>query len=359
MEYHKYLKYKTKYLQLKQKIKREENNENSNMILYTGSPLQHMRLQTYENEQEGGFTFKTGFYAFFCKSSNFEGYKKNSDAPTLSEIRTLLGYKGYSFKLFTERTLNIRIANFGKKEGTKFNLVTPTIFDSKTPNFIDEDRIDTETKLSEISDSDESLNLSIGLAVMLGLIITMPIGLAYRLFQAAKHIVFFIIMVGSIGQFNPWDKYKTFKEKMAGLSKKEKLISYFKTIFILAEQQKPNGYNYQIIEKNKIDDVYLDIINNVIVKNFLIESIKHLSTKSFFNIPDAYNDLQNKVEPMESSGITFTEIELNEIKKSNKLIKDKVDRYNEDNKIDCCIIIEINVGKNKFLERYNMKGEPF
>jgi hypothetical protein len=127
MEYQKYLKYKSKYLQLKYKIENEaisfQTIEDNNTIIPAHSSLQQMRLDTFENEQEGGFTLTTGYYAFFCNSKNFMDYKKDSVAPKISDIKKRLDFKAYSYKLYTARALDLKIGKIGKKQGEKFNLV--------------------------------------------------------------------------------------------------------------------------------------------------------------------------------------------------------------------------------------------
>jgi hypothetical protein len=421
MEYQKYLKYKSKYLQLKYKIEneakssqnREENNEDNNIIVHTRSPLQQMRINTYENEQEGGLTFLTGYYAIFCNSNNLKYIKSGDKAPTWSEIRTSLSHKGYSFKLFTART----VGKLGKAQGTKFNLITPTFFDSKTPNFIDEDKIDTKPQISEIKPIEKSREMNFAEIAILAILFGIP----YEATKAVGFILRCVILTVTLFKVDPWDVYKNwqrekqdaenknfiilkeirklqntvwngfdkyeyllnqYKEKFPDIynkflkyldERKEQLITYYKTIFILVDQPIPIKTKVPtIIKVNK--DTKEEIIKDDNVDKFLIEALKYLSEKSYFNIPDVEVDLVNKKQlkeeiKKEKKEYTNEYVELceeiynlNRMDKKDKDVnqdfKKNVDKYNKDNVIDCCIIIDINVieSNNKFLKRYKLEG---
>ena len=79
-----------------------------------------IRTRRNKYEQNGGFTFLSGYYAFFCNSKVAEQlrYTHNSEAPILDEINTLLGFKAYSLKLFTKDP-------YRKTQGEKLHMVIP------------------------------------------------------------------------------------------------------------------------------------------------------------------------------------------------------------------------------------------
>jgi hypothetical protein len=405
MEYHKYLKYKTKYLQLKQKIERIENNEDSNMIIPALSPLQHMRINTYENEQEGGLTFLTGYYAFFCNSKHFE-YINNGNAPNTSDIISRLAFKGYSYKLYTART----VGRLGRAQGTKLNLVTPifTREQAGAQQFIDNHNEDNT------SVSQSLFHLVEGLAYAGVFILTcVTFGVAgvpfilYKKWQkkrerdkiAKKRQEYqrkenFLKELETILRNyysnknenirkaaeielqkkhpSDFEQYKKDKEE-----EKKKLIKDYHLEFISINQLliKPCPKITKVTENNKVITFY-EVITSIVgknknvevdknveveVDNFLNEILKELNTKSFRNLQNIENDIINYERIIKSNNnlevlinLYFKIEELNRIKNSAEYKKKIIDvnKYNEDNKIDCCIIIDKSVTNNKFIKLY-------
>jgi len=254
-EYHKYLKYKTKYLQLKQKIERRENNKDSNMIMPALSPLQQMRINTYENEQEGGFTLTTGYYAFFCNSKLFTDFKVGNPAPKLSDINTKLGYKAYSFKLFTKRTLDLgKLGTIGNKQGKKLNLVIPTSITESLNRYLQ------KVDVMDYSETDkksfmERWALRAGM-LMKGVTLGIP-GLVF---------ILTVPLFGDIrdyfrrrsGQYNPdtkkdielaWDEYRFYKD-LPDIKKKELEDNFYK-LFFEGKKITKEQYKQKEIEKMK------------------------------------------------------------------------------------------------------------
>jgi hypothetical protein len=362
MEYHKYLKYKTKYLQLKMKIERETNNEDNNIIVPARSPLQQMRLHTYENEQTGGFTFLTGYYAFFCNSKHFPNYKDGDEAPTFSEIQKRLSYKGYSLKLFTDR--------FAKKQGTKLNLVISRFSDSqisdkKIQDFIE--KIDEDNSRNDKS----SVIPRVALMLILGIV-------GYPIYKVLWYAT------GSKGgkidklwdEFEEWMDENDNKAAIAERTKRhEEYIRKFKekylTEIILVTRDLVGNRLPEItnVAKNK-----KEIINNSILDNFLNKELRNLNKESLNIICDAEEDyIKLKKQSVELQELAFRSSSpdhyrqkdvvdmkiklLGELKETDnyKTIKHNVDSYNRDNKIDCCVIIDINFSsKNIFLKKYSI-----
>ena len=415
MEYQKYLKYKSKYLQLKYKIENEaktyqnseENNGDSNIIVHARSPLRHMRLHTYENEQEGGFTLTTGYYAFFCNSKYFPNYKKNDIMDEkLSDITTKLSYKGYSFKLFTERSIKVFGKVFGKTQGNKLNLVISTSLNASIKRYLDEvDGIDPKIKYKKENSLMRDLVVSTGKAFhIIGMI---------TLFVPTLLFKFGSAVVGhpdSDKEIENWwklrepkleeqikkyeDDYKSLKPE----EKKKKSLNDYKIQRIDKEKEEQQN----LVQGQKIyipiilplpDNVTVPIITNVTkkgeeisfnnvaqdtntqVNTFLEEVLKDLNTKKFFNA--FKNDAtENQKKSIEEGIIKLSKEDRWKYRSDHKFKMEKIEEwfaqynnplnddfkdranlnyaglntklfknmeeYNKENIIDCCVIIKIN-----------------
>ena len=357
MEYHKYLKYKSKYLQLKYKIEseakssRDENNEDSNIIVHARSPLRQ-NPPTYENEQTGGFTFKSGYYAFFCNSNHFK-YEENGNAPSLSEINKTLSYKGYSLKLFTDRY-------FGKKQGTKYNLV---ISNSQSNNIYKKIQEFLNNNDEDYPDKPRKYNVDMKL-------ITGIVG--YPLFT-----VLWCITGSKINLFKKYEAWKKREEAIEGIAiqmEKEQNIDkkfkekYFTEIIIVTQ----NINNKLPLITNVNNNTKTEIINNDSLNEFLNKELINLNNSSFKTILDAETDFGQLTKEKESLESKYQLTEEGKYRKNMcirelKILSDlmvtpeyttmkkNVDKYNKENIIDCCIIIKVNSGlKNTFLKKYQL-----
>jgi hypothetical protein len=337
MEYNKYLKYKTKYLQLKYKIKSEakssqnieENTEDSKIIIHTRSPLQQMRLKTSENEQTGGLTFKTGYYAYFCNYYDLP-YKYNGTISS-DDIINILGFQGYSLKLFTARTFG----KLGKAQGEKMNLVFPTGPVEKGKSISWED-IRKQLALTEETTKEviDVLNESTAKTIFKNLfkMIAYPIGGTFiAAGLALEESIRFVLSFGT-STFLLDQYYEDKDKRLSSLAWGSMVIPYSITFPTKTTDIKhlPKlsdlNYNYttHIFEGKDSNGKPISDINTLI-NNFLEKTIKHVNDNKNLK-------LYQRPDIKTSLGVY-------------------VDNYNE-KKINCCIIVDMNAVLNsKFIRR--------
>ena len=398
MEYHKYLKYKTKYLQLKQKIERGENNEDNNIIVPVRSPLQQMRIDTYENQQEGGFTFLTGYYAFFCNSKHFNDYKENTDSKfSRDDIYNLLNFKGYSLKIFTGRKLT-------KAQGTKMHLVVP-----RNPlitwlkkisqkayidflNFLDEKDFKNYSDLS--GDNAILTNLYIlSNTLFLRDIISVILGITKLAIKCALYIPKLIIKKFIKLVRGPTPKKPRELVFSGTLSQ---LYEYYSEQYNIEKEkaeERVRQRNKEMDLQENLEKTYINITPLIYLTGQTPESttppsttppsITPASTTPASTTPPLtllpeLTDLKYENKKFISTGKPDIDEQINEFcynillgfnqnkfielngseQNQNTEIKKIIDDYNNLNKIDCCVIIDINsFKKNKYLRRYTLGAD--
>lgn len=336
-----------------------------------------IRTRRNKYEQNGGFTFLSGYYAFFCNSKVAEQlqYTHNSEAPILDEINTLLGFKAYSLKLFTKDP-------YRKTQGEKLHMVIPPF--SLVSQIVKGSAIVYSALLNILNylDSKEVKDFAWIVAKNIGEFLLALIGFAFVVAAAAVLVPLrFVLSIITIGEFDLFDVGGVSQDGGTVVEPKK---TQDDTVTPNSEHDEPANSKEMVLnlpviiniprenftipvltklkyikDTDKFDGLTLPNSNepaleieNISNSNIIDMSKNNINVK----IDMSKNDIDTKIDIfLYKILLTLNRTSLISHSNTTDSINETAKAYNTENKIDCCIIIKINkFNRNKFIRKYKI-----